>query len=117
MAESGRIELRRVSPRLTAYKAVSAPNGLRFPYQKPMQFEGIGNEAGDRGQDRTGGGGVQTRCLTNLATRSLVLQYLEEERTGHTRPVRLFSVSVLERAERSKMPSIRSQQRRSRGHF
>lgn len=34
MAEDGRIELRRVSPRLTAYKAVSAPNGLRLPYQE-----------------------------------------------------------------------------------
>ena len=32
------------------------------PYQK----------AGDRGQDRTGGGVLQARCLTNLATRSLV---------------------------------------------
>lgn len=33
-SEGGRIELRRVSPRLTAYKAVSTPNGLRLPYQK-----------------------------------------------------------------------------------
>jgi hypothetical protein len=42
MAESGRIELHRVSARLTAYKAASTPNGLRFPYQRPMRFEGIG---------------------------------------------------------------------------
>ena len=33
--EGGRIELRRVSPRLTAYKAASAPNGLRLPYEGP----------------------------------------------------------------------------------
>src|ERR1700690_3915227 len=34
MQEGGRIELRRVSPRLTAYKAVSQPNGLRLPHEK-----------------------------------------------------------------------------------
>jgi hypothetical protein len=34
MAEDGRTELHRVSPRLTAYKAASAPNGLHLPYQK-----------------------------------------------------------------------------------
>ena len=43
-SEGGRIELRRVSPRLTAYKAVSAPNGLRLPYEntgrlrRPVSF-------------------------------------------------------------------------------
>jgi hypothetical protein len=43
MAEDGRIELHRVSARLTAYKAASTPNGLRLPFVKePMRFEGIG---------------------------------------------------------------------------
>ena|SRR5271165_1284080 len=44
MQEGGRIELHRVSARLTAYKAVSSPNGLRLPYQC----------LGDRGRNRTG---------------------------------------------------------------
>lgn len=38
-SEGGRIELRRASPRLTAYKAVSAPNGLRLPHTKTGRFE------------------------------------------------------------------------------
>ena len=43
-SEGGRIELRRVSARLTAYKAVSTPNGLRLPYEntgrlrRPVSF-------------------------------------------------------------------------------
>jgi hypothetical protein len=34
MQEGGRIELHRVSPRLTACKAVSTPNGLHLPRQR-----------------------------------------------------------------------------------
>jgi hypothetical protein len=33
MVEDGRIELHRVSPRLTALEAASTPNGLRLPHQ------------------------------------------------------------------------------------
>ena len=44
MQEGGRIELRRVSARLTAYKAVSSPNGLRLPHRVACASlrEGIG---------------------------------------------------------------------------
>jgi hypothetical protein len=38
-SEGGRIELRRVSPRLAAYKAVSTPNGLRLPHVKTGRLE------------------------------------------------------------------------------
>lgn len=45
MAEDGRIELHRVSARLTAYKAASTPNGLRLPFIKaPTRFEGVGEK-------------------------------------------------------------------------
>ena len=43
-SEGGRIELRRVSARLAAYKAVSTPNGLRLPHEntgrlrRPVSF-------------------------------------------------------------------------------
>lgn len=51
-SEGGRIELRRVSPRLTAYKAVSAPNGLRLPYREPAgsrtQFSTLAKESAGR---------------------------------------------------------------------
>jgi hypothetical protein len=71
MAEGGRIELRRVSPRLTAYKAVSAPNGLRLPYQKPMLFEGIG-KAGDPAGSRTQVSASAKGVPDHSATGSLV---------------------------------------------
>lgn len=67
MVEGGRIELRRVSPRLTAYKAVSAPNGLRLPCQRPMRFEGIGKTgvpAGIRTQVTTFAEGVPDHSAT-----------------------------------------------------
>ena len=72
MAEDGRIELHRVSARLAAYKAVSTPNGLHLPCQKADAVRRHRlTKAGVRDQDRTGGGALQTRCLTNLATRTL----------------------------------------------
>ncbi len=115
MAEDGRIELRRVSPRLTAYKAVSAPNGLRLPYQKPVRFEGIGEiklESGTRFELVYAS--LQGMCLSNLASRTLVYN-VPKSRTGRgERPVPSSNASVSESAERSKTPSIRSRQRRLR---
>ena len=118
MAEDGRIELRRVSPRLTAYKAVSAPNGLRLPCQKPVRFEGIGViklESGTRFELVYAS--LQGMCLSNLATRTLVYN-VPKSRTGRVeRPVPSSNVSVSESAERSKTPSIRSRMRRLRDRF
>lgn len=75
MAESGRIELRRVSPRLTAYKAASTPNGLRFPYQKAdavRRHRLTKLESGARFE--LAYGPLQTDCLSSLATRTLVTE-------------------------------------------
>lgn len=51
-SEGGRIELRRVSPRLTAYKAVSATHGLRLSCGEPAgsrtQFSTLAKESAGR---------------------------------------------------------------------
>jgi hypothetical protein len=91
MQEGGRIELHRVSPRLTAYKAVSTPNGLHLPYQMTDALRRHRSKTGGRDQIRTGGGGMQLRCLTRFgypASRSNLSNrhgYVGRKSTGHVK--------------------------------
>jgi hypothetical protein len=68
MQEGGGIEPHRAYTRLTAYKAVSTPNGLRLPYQNADAVRRHRQNLSGPGPTRTGIFGVRT-------TRSFRLSY------------------------------------------
>jgi hypothetical protein len=108
MQEGGRIELRRVSARLTAYKAVSTPNGLRLPHER----------TGGPDQNRTGDLSATSRALFPSELQGHWLQTsLDFYSRALVTPGWFVNASVSVSVDESRMLSIHSRQRRSRGHF